>query len=72
MDSPTLTALRRLQKADQERQAAKERLLLAWEQLAQKDEAAAEEVWDEVESVYLSGEMAAILALLARMEHSPT
>jgi hypothetical protein len=72
MDSPTLTALRRLQKADQERQAAKERLLLAWEQLAQKDEGAAAAVWDEVESVYLAGEMAAILALLARLEQAPT
>jgi hypothetical protein len=72
MDSPTLAALRRLQKADQERQAAKERLLVAWEQLAQKDEEAAAEIWDEVESVYLAGEMPAIVALLARMEQSPT
>lgn len=68
MDSPVLAALRRLQKADQQRQVAKERLLAVWEQLAQRDEAAATEIWDAVEEAYLSGEMAAILALTARLE----
>lgn len=68
MDSPVLAALRRLQKADQHRQAAKERLLAVWEQVAQGDEAAAAEVWDAVEEAYLAGEMSAILALTAKLD----
>lgn len=67
MDSPVLAALRRLQKADQHRQAAKERLLAVWEQLAQRDETTAAKLWDEVEEAYLAGEMAAILALTERL-----
>lgn len=72
MDSPILAALRRLQKADQECQAAKEQLLAAWERLAQRDEVAATALWDEVESVYVAGEMGAILALLTTLETPPT
>ncbi len=67
MDSPVLAALRRLQKADQQRQTAKERLLAAWEQLAQRNEAAASDIWDSVEEAYLTGEMSAILALTAML-----
>lgn len=70
MNSSILAALRRLQKADQQRQWAKEQLLTAWEQLAQKNEAAAREVWDTVEATYLAGEMGAILALTERLNQS--
>jgi hypothetical protein len=68
MNSSILAALRRLQKADQQCQTAKERLLAVWEQVAQQDEATAATIWDSVEEAYLVGEMGAIMALTYRLE----
>ncbi len=70
MDSPVLAALRRLQKEDRQRQAAKERLLAAWEALAARDEGRAADVWDEVEEAYLAGEMARMATLQAKLEEA--
>lgn len=67
MNSSVLTALRRLQKADQQRQSAKEELLAVWEQLAQRDEEKAQQTWDAVEAAYLTGDMATIIALTERL-----
>ena len=67
MEHRTLSALRRLQKAEKERHALADHLLAAWEQLYQHDPDRAAALWDEVEAAWLAGDEAGLRAMLARL-----
>ncbi len=68
MQDRTLSALRRLQKAEKERHALGEQLLAAWEQLYQRNPARAAALWDDVEAAWLAGEEAGLRAMLERLK----